>query len=234
MLLNVRGLSKQYGPNLVLHDAACTVREHEVLGLIGPNGSGKTTLFECLAGVLPANTGTVEFQGRALAPPDRKQALFYLPDAIRPWPDQTAAWALDFFCSLYGRPRSGASELRDALGLHPFVRSRIGALSKGELKRTLLALALLTPQPVLLLDEPFDGLDFRQARDVMALLRSRPLAQGRTLFLSIHQLTDAARVCDRLVLLSRGKVAAEGTLSELKALAGSTATTLEEVFLALT
>ena len=86
---------------------------------------------------------------------------------------------------------------------------------------------------MLLLDEPFDGLDFRQTRDVMTLLRHAQ-AQGRTLFLSIHQLNDAARVCDRLVLLSRGRVVGEGTLDELRATAGLADGGLEEIFLALT
>jgi ABC-2 type transport system ATP-binding protein len=86
---------------------------------------------------------------------------------------------------------------------------------------------------LLLLDEPFDGLDFRQTGDAMELLR-HTRAQGRTLFLSIHQLSDAARVCDRLVLLSRGRVVGEGTLDELRGAAGLTDGGLEEVFLALT
>ena len=106
--------------------------------------------------------------------------------------------------------------------------------SKGELKRVMLALALLSPHPLLLLDEPFDGLDFRQTRDVMDLLRTYPQERGQTLFLSIHQLTDAARVCDRLVLLSDGRVAGEGTLDELRRSAGLSEGGLEEVFLALT
>jgi ABC-2 type transport system ATP-binding protein len=97
----------------------------------------------------------------------------------------------------------------------------------------LLALGLLTPQPLLMLDEPFDGLDLRQARDVMALLR-RQAQRGRTLMLSIHQLTDAARVCDRLVLLSEGKVVGEGTIDELRRQAKLGDGGLEEIFLALT
>ena len=97
----------------------------------------------------------------------------------------------------------------------------------------MLALGLLTSQPLLLLDEPFDGLDLRQTRDVMTMLRSnRP--NGRTLLLSIHQLIDAERVCDRLVLLNEGKVAAEGTLAELRKLANIEEGGLEEIFLALT
>ena len=199
MLLSVTGVSKQFGRNTVLENAGFSVREGEILGLIGPNGAGKTTLFECLAGLIAADEGTVRFRDSELPPAGRKQALHYLPDAIRPWPDQPVRWVL----------------------------------SKGELKRLLLALGLLPPHPLLLLDEPFDGLDFRQTRDVMALLRDTR-AQGRTLFLSIHQLNDAARICDRLVLLSRGRVVGEGTLDELRAAAGLADGGLEEVFLALT
>jgi len=119
------------------------------------------------------------------------------------------------------------------LGLEPFIKSRIGSLSKGELKRTLLAMALLTRGELLLLDEPFDGLDLRQSRDVTSFLKTW-VARGRTLFLSIHQLGDASRVCDRLVLLGGGRVVGEGSLCELRAKAGITEGGLEEVFLALT
>lgn len=108
----------------------------------------------------------------------------------------------------------------------------VSALSKGYQRRLLLALGLLAPQPLLAMDEPFDGLDLRQTREEMALLRQ--MAQGgRTLLLSIHQLTDAERVCDRFVLLSAGRVRGEGTLPELRTAAGLRAGGLEEVFLAL-
>jgi ABC-2 type transport system ATP-binding protein len=218
---------------VALQDASFSVQGSEVLGLIGPNGSGKTTLFECLAGLIPADAGEVEFRDRPLPPAQRKRALFYLPDAIRPWSSQSVSWILTFFAALHGQPTSAADALARALQLEALLKSRVGTLSKGECKRVLLALGLLTPHPLLLLDEPFDGLDFRQTREVMDLLRTYP-AQGRTLFLSIHQLADAARVCDRLVLLSRGQVVGEGTLQELRAQAGLVDGGLEEVFLALT
>jgi ABC-type multidrug transport system ATPase subunit len=97
----------------------------------------------------------------------------------------------------------------------------------------LIALALLTPQPLVLLDEPFDGLDLRQVREIGPLFR-RVAATGRALLLSIHQLHDAARVCDRLVLLSDGRVVGEGTLDELRARADRPDGDVEDVFLALT
>jgi ABC-2 type transport system ATP-binding protein len=222
MLLRAHGITKRYGARAVLHDVGFEVREREILGLIGPNGAGKTTLFECLAGMISLDAGAVQ-----------SAPLFYMPDAIRPWPAQTVGWALEFFERLHARPKGEGARLGEALQLSELLRARIGSLSKGESKRLLVALGLLTPQPLLLLDEPFDGLDFRQTRDVMALLRAVP-AQGRTLFLSIHQLGDAARICDRLVLLSRGVVVGEGTLDELRAKAGVGEGGLEEVFLALT
>ena len=119
-----------------------------------------------------------------------------------------------------------------------FASSRpIGTLSKGQRKRALLALGLLTPQPALLVDEPFDGLDLRQARDVASTLRAHA-ARGRTVFLSIHHISDAARFCDRFILLSSGRVCGEGTVQELSTLAAAQGASahqeLEEVFLALT
>lgn len=232
-LLTVKSLSKYFKKRCVLSDVTFSVRGGEVLGLIGPNGAGKTTLFECLAGLLPANTGTVDFQGRELPVGQRKHELFYLPDAILPWAEQTVTWALEFFERLYPQSDLTALSLTEPLRLAEVRHSRIASLSKGERKRVLLALGLLTSHPLLLLDEPFDGLDLRQTRDVMTLLREHA-AQGRTLMLSIHQLLDAGRVCDRLVLLSAGKVAGEGTLAELREKAGVSEGGVEEIFLALT
>jgi ABC-2 type transport system ATP-binding protein len=232
-LLTVEGITKKFKQRCVLEDVSFSVRSGEVLGLIGPNGSGKTTLFECLAGLMPANAGRVKAQGKTLPPTRRREALFYLPDAIFPWPEQTVRWVLCFFKRLYKRTDSDASPLMEPLRLRELMNSRIGSLSKGERKRLLLGLGLLTPHSLLLLDEPFDGLDLRQTRDVMILLRSHA-ASGRTLMLSIHQSVDAGRVCDRLVLLSSGKVVGEGSISDLQAQANLPQAGVEEIFLALT
>jgi ABC-2 type transport system ATP-binding protein len=118
----------------------------------------------------------------------------------------------------------------------PLLDATIGSLSKGQRKRALLAIGLLMPQPMLLADEPFDGLDLRQSRDVAQTLRSYASA-GRTMFLSIHQIKDAARVCDRFVLISGGAIRGEGTAEQLASQAaarGAATGDLEEVFLALT
>jgi ABC-2 type transport system ATP-binding protein len=241
-LLTVNCLSKQFGARTVLQNVSFSVRQGEVLGLIGPNGAGKTTLFECLAGILPSDGGALSSNEQRLAPSQCKTVLFYLPDGVTPWAQQTVNWAIEFFGRLYAAPIK-ETELLNTLKLESLRQARIGSLSKGERKRMLLALGLLTPHPLLMLDEPFDGLDLRQTRDVMALLRGQA-ARGRTLMLSIHQLVDAARVCDRLILLSDGRVVGEGTINELRAQANLSKVglpqaslpeaSLEEIFLALT
>jgi ABC-2 type transport system ATP-binding protein len=232
-LLSVQGITKLFNRRRALDDVSFSVRPGEVLGLIGPNGSGKTTLFECLAGLMPANAGTVKQNGRELPPARRKEALFYLPDAIYPWAEQSVSWVLDFFRNIYQSPATDLSPLIEPLRLAELMNARTGTLSKGERKRVLLALGLLTPHPLLMLDEPFDGLDLRQTRDVMTLLKDHA-ATGRTLMLSIHQLIDAGRVCDRLVLLSAGRAVGEGSLAELRAKTNLPEAGVEEIFLALT
>jgi ABC-2 type transport system ATP-binding protein len=216
MSLAVAQLSARRGARQVLTGVSFTANRGEILGVIGPNGAGKTTLFECVAGLLPYS-GNVD-----------SDLLFYVPDAIRPWPDQTVRWTLELMSRMFGTRLD--ETLLDDLDLVALQHATVKSLSKGEAKRLDIAIGLTVPRTVLLLDEPFDGLDLRQTRQVMDVLR-RDAANGRTLVLSIHQLSDAARACDRFLLLDHGRSVAEGTLDELTEKYGPT---LEEVFLALT
>ncbi len=233
VLMQVAGLSKRYGDQRALADVSFAVHSGEVLGLIGPNGAGKTTLLEAIAGLLPADDGRVLWRGTALPFARRRELIFYLPDGLRPWDDQYVERVLEFFAAVHGRPDNDQAEIVGAVGLSPVLRKRVLALSKGYGRRLMLALALLTPQPLLLMDEPFDGFDLRQTREMMALLR-RVADGGRTLLLAIHQLVDAERVCDRFVLLAEGRVRGAGTLDDLRGRTGQEAAGLEDVFLALT
>jgi len=232
-LLEVSGLTKRYGDETALADVGFTVNAGEVLGLIGPNGAGKTTLLEAMAGVLPANSGALLWRGKNLPPARRREAMFYLPDGVRPYPEQPVARVLEFFAGVYRRSDAQVAEAIATLGLAPSLDKRVQALSKGYARRLMLALGWLAPHPVLLMDEPFDGFDLRQTRHIAQALR-RAASEGRTLVLAIHQLADAERVCDRFVLLADGRVRGTGTLAELRARACRPAASLEEIFLALT
>ena len=232
-MLKVENISRRFGNVFALNDVSFHVRAGEVLGLIGPNGAGKTTLLEILSGLLPADRGSVYWENTPLLPSRRKQALFYVPEAITPYPDQRTITVLRLFAGLFGQTNDELTRTIGELSLSSVLATRVGAFSKGYRNRLLFAIGLLTTQLLIIIYEPFDGLDLRQTRDVMDVLCKR-VANGRTLLLSIHQLTDAERLCDRFVLLSDGVVRGEGNLEELRQCAGVGRTGLEEVFLALT
>ena len=237
-VVRVDGLSKSYGRVRALDDVAFYVCTGEILGLIGPNGAGKTTLFECVAGLEAADQGRVFFGSVPVGGQRRSTKLFYVPDGIAPWGDQPVSWVLDYSIGFFAGRREIYQQVIADLALEPLMRVPIRSLSKGQRKRTLLALGLLAPQPILLIDEPFEGLDLRQSREAASTLRKH-LTPDRTFFLSIHQIVDAAKVCDRFILLSGGRVVAEGKLDTLTALARqrvghSLPDNFEEVFLALT
>lgn len=231
-LLDVRGLAKRYGDAEVLAGVDFDLRPGEILGIIGPNGAGKTTLMECLTGLLTADAGEVRVRGKPVPPARRREAMFYLPDGIAPWSDQPVWRVTGLFRELHGFDPAREAVVVGRLELSPVLDKRVVELSKGYRRRLLLALALLTPQPILILDEPFDGFDLRQTLHVMDLLRE--VAVDRALILSIHQLKDAERICERLLLLDAGRRLGFGTLAELAYQAGAAHADLEEVFLGLT
>jgi len=232
-MLKVQNISRRFGPMFALNGITFSARRGEILGLIGPNGAGKTTLFQIMSGLLPADNGAVLWEESPLPPLRRKHVMFYLPEAVTPYPDRLTIDVLALFARLFGQSDDRLAAAIEELVLTPVLSTPVGVLSKGYRRRLLLAIGLLAPQPLIMIDEPFDGLDLKQTREVMAILR-RLCGVDRTLLLSIHQLNDAERLCDRFVLLSGGSVKGEGNLEDLRARVGKEPAGLEEVFLALT
>ena len=233
VLMRVAGMSKRYGDQQALADISFDVPSNEIVGLIGPNGAGKTTLLEAIAGLIPVDSGGVLWRDEALPFGCRSDLIFFLPDGLRPWQEQYVLQVIEFIAAVYLRPTLTVTNTIRLLGLSPVLRKRVDSLSKGFCRRLMLALALLTPHPLLLMDEPFDGFDLRQTREMMNMLREVALSR-RTLLMAIHQLIDAQRVCDRFVLLAGGRVRGSGTLDELRRRIGQPSAGLEDIFLALT
>jgi ABC-2 type transport system ATP-binding protein len=233
ILLGVNSITKCYGGEAALADVSFDIQAGQIIGIIGPNGAGKTTLLEAVAGILPIDKGDVRWRGMPLRPLQRRDFMFYLPDGVRPYPDQPVARILTFFADVYRRSPGEVGHAIELLGLAPVLHKRVHSLSKGYARRLMLALGLLTPHPLLLMDEPFDGFDLRQVREVFGILR-KEADKGRTLVLAIHQLLDAERVCNRIVLLANGRVRGTGTLNDLRTRTGLSNGNLEDIFLALT
>ena len=230
-LFRADNICKHFGQQQILTDISFSAYPGEILGIIGPNGAGKTTLMECLTGLLSLSSGTIYWKDQQITPQQVNPFIFYLPDGVLPYAEQKAGQVVTFFQQLFSAENQQLQQLLERLELEPAQEKRVHSLSKGYRKRLLLLIGLLSPQPLLLLDEPFDGFDLRQSLKIMQLLRET--LSGRTLLLSIHQLTEAEKICDRFLLLNGGNVAAIGSLKQLQEQAKVSAGGLEEAFLAL-
>lgn len=233
-MLRVENLAKHFGDLRALEQVSFQIPQNSIAGVIGPNGAGKTTLLLGLAGLLPIDSGSIRWGDTILSPNTHRHITFYVEDAIQPHSLLRVESVLCFYAAVFKREKALLNGIVERLALRDSLGSRVSILSKGTAKRFLIAIGLLSTQPVLMLDEPFDGLDLKQTRQVIPLLREISAA-GRTLVLSIHQLRDAERICDRFVLLNNGRLAGSGTLVELQTVAGGAqGSGLEEIFLALT
>lgn len=237
--LAVRGLARRFGAHVAVADVSLEVRAGEIVGFLGANGAGKTTTLRCAAGLLRPHAGRVEIAGHDLWAGGRetraaKAALGFVPDRPYLYERLTPPEFLGFVASLYDVPASVAEPRLRALLARLALGEAAGALiedaSLGTRQKLAIAAALLHEPAALLLDEPLAGLDPPAAYTLKQLLRERTAA-GAGVLVSTHQLEVAERLCDRVVMLRRGRVVASGTLAELRGPRGDA--TLETLFLEL-
>ena len=233
-MIEVSHLTKKYGGHLAVDDVSFTVEDGQIYGLLGPNGAGKSTIMNILTGYLSATSGQVTVAGNPLPEKadEAKACVGYLPEQPPLYPEMTVGEYLNFVAELKKVPRAQRKEqvLRAArrTGLEKVLPRLIRSLSKGYKQRVGIAQALLGSPKIIILDEPTVGLDPAQVIEMRKLIRE--LGKAHTVILSSHILSEVQAVCQQVLILSKGKLAASGTLQELTADGRS----LEEVFLALT
>ena len=233
-MIEVSHLTKKYGGHLAVDDVSFTVEDGQIYGLLGPNGAGKSTIMNILTGYLSATSGQVTVAGHPLPEEadEAKACVGYLPEQPPLYPEMTGGEYLNFVAELKKVPRAQRKEqvLRAArrTGLEKVLPRLIRSLSKGYKQRVGIAQALLGSPKIIILDEPTVGLDPAQVIEMRKLIRE--LGKAHTVILSSHILSEVQAVCQQVLILSKGKLAASGTLQELTADGRS----LEEVFLALT
>jgi ABC-2 type transport system ATP-binding protein len=232
-LLRVEGLTVLRDGIETLHRVSFELRAGEVLAIIGPNGAGKTTLLEAVAGLRRIDAGTVSLGGRIISGlAAAAQGFTFLLDEAE-LPEEVSVSILLAHAQRCSRaPLTLAAELQKELGLLPLRSARGRELSRGERRRVALFQALCTNRPVVVLDEPLGVFDPRQQLDILRILKQRAAA-GTALLLSVHQMSDAEKLADRILLLCDGKAIACGTLAELRMLANMPSSSLDAVFLAL-
>ena len=233
-MIEVSHLTKQYGKRLAVDDVSFTVADGQICGLLGPNGAGKSTIMNILTGYLSATSGQVTVAGHPL--PEEadaaKACVGYLPEQPPLYPEMTVQEYLTFAAELKGVKKAERKEqvCRAArrTGLEAVLPRLIRSLSKGYKQRVGIAQALLGSPRLIILDEPTVGLDPAQVIEIRKLIRE--LGRAHTVILSSHILSEVQAVCQQILILSKGHLAAAGSLEELTADGKS----LEEVFLELT
>lgn len=215
------GVGKSYGVRTVVSEISFALAGGERVALLGHNGAGKTTLMKMMLGLTPVSAGRIRVLGHdpAAAPAGVRRALGFLPENVAFDPAITGRDMLAFFATLKHRPAREVGQLLEQVGLAGAAGRRVGTYSKGMRQRLGLAQALLGSPRLLLLDEPTNGLDPELRAAFYAILAERA-AQGVAVMLSSHLLTELEGPADRILIMDRGRLAAAGTLDQLRARAG--------------
>ena len=230
MLLEVHDVTKRYGPQKALDGVSVSVPKGQVVGLLGPNGAGKSTLMKSILGYLPTDGGTIFFDGMDVrnGGDALRKRMGYLPEHNPLYPEMYVREFLDFIAGLHGIQGKEARALKVAqtierVGLGPEAHKPIAALSKGYKQRVGLAQAILHDPELLILDEPTSGLDPLQLKEIRGLITE--FGKTRTVILSTHIMQEVEAMCDRVVMIQRGRIVEDAPLDTLMARGG-----LEAVF----
>ena len=220
-MITVQHITKRYGHHTAIEDVSFEVKKGEILGFLGPNGAGKTTTMRIIACFMPPSEGSVQVAGYDCfeQPQEVKRRIGYLPETPPLYQELTVTEYLRFVGALKrlssSRTEGRMFQVIEQLGLESVRHRVIGHLSKGFRQRVGLAQALIHDPPVLILDEPTAGLDPKQIIEIRKVIRG--LAGSHTLILSTHILSEATAICDRVVIIDRGRIVAEDTPVQLSA-----------------
>lgn len=222
-MIEISNLVKKYGKNYAVNDISFSVGKGEIVGFLGPNGAGKTTTMNILTGYLSATSGSVKIAGYDILdnPIEAKKHIGYLPELPPLYLDMTVKEYLGFVydlkkCTL--NKRKHINEIVDVLSLGNYFKRPINQLSKGYRQRVGIAQALISSPDILIFDEPTVGLDPRQIIEIRELITS--LGKDHTVILSTHILPEVNAVCDRVVIIDKGRIVANEKTSDLEAVSG--------------
>jgi ABC-2 type transport system ATP-binding protein len=217
-MLELRGLVKRYGPITALDGMECTIAPGEIFGLVGANGAGKTTAMRMIIGLVVPDEGSMSWMEQPIDAVARK-GFGYMPEELGLYPKMTAHEQLRYFGELRGLPRATADDAAgywiERLRLESRRHERVDRLSLGNQQRLQLAVALVHRPDLMILDEPFSGLDPQGADEIVRILREEA-DRGATIIFSSHQLEFVEDLCERVVILSRGRTAAAGRVADLR------------------
>ena len=216
MSIEVNNISKFYGSQKALDSVSFSIKKGEIVGFLGPNGAGKSTLMKILTGYLEPDSGEAAVNEHPLATEllEAQKSIGYLPENNALYSEMYVREYLEFNASIYKVPKTAIEEVIQKTGLSPEANKKIGQLSKGYRQRVGLANALLHDPEVLILDEPTTGLDPNQLVEIRELIRET--GKSKTIFLSTHIMREVEALCERVIIISKGKIVADKKLAELR------------------
>jgi ABC-2 type transport system ATP-binding protein len=218
-MIEIKNLSKHFGPKVAVDNLSLSVRKGEVLGFLGPNGAGKSTAMRMITGYLPPTEGTVSVGGADIvdSPNEAKKKIGYLPESAPLYADMTVTSFLNFAAELRGmkgdEKKAAVEKAINTCFLQKVRHQSLDTLSKGYKHRTCLAQAIIHDPEVLILDEPTDGLDPNQKDVVRQLIRE--MGKTKAIVFSTHILEEVEACCSRAIIIDQGKIVADGTPDEL-------------------
>lgn len=215
MSIEVKNISKNYGAQKALDQVSFSVKKGEIVGFLGPNGAGKSTLMKILTTYLSADEGTASVNGNNVIenPKSVQQSVGYLPEHNPLYLDLYVREYLAFNADVYKISKSRIQEVIELTGLTPESHKKIGQLSKGYRQRVGLATALLHNPEVLILDEPTTGLDPNQLVEIRNVIKN--VGKDKTVFLSTHIMQEVEAICDRVIIIDKGKIVTDKKLTKL-------------------
>lgn len=216
MSITVKNITKTFGQQKALNNVSFSIKKGEIVGFLGPNGAGKSTMMRILTTYYKADSGDAEVNGHDVLTAERavQESIGYLPEHNPLYLEMYVKEYLAFNADVYKVPKSKIEEVIEQTGLTPEAHKKIGQLSKGYRQRVGLAAALLHDPEVLILDEPTTGLDPNQLIEIRKMIRD--IGKEKTILLSTHIMKEVEAVCDRVIIISKGKLVADKKLEELR------------------
>lgn len=234
--IELKNLNKNFGEIRAIKDFNLTAEKGQVIALLGPNGAGKSTLMNMITGYLTPSSGEIKILGRNIEqyPLEARRNIGFLSEGAPLYPDMSVAAFLAYMAELRGffgrEKRQQVEQAASTAKVEPVMGQKIETLSKGYVRRVGFAQSILSDPEILLLDEPTDGLDPNQKQHIRGLIEQ--MGRKKTILISTHLLEEAETVCNRIVLINKGEIVADGTLSEV--LKQTKAKSLEKAFAKLT
>lgn len=216
--IRLEGVSKQLGGRKVLKGVSFAVKQGDIFGYLGPNGSGKTTTIRVLLGLLELASGRATILGEDVSKDEARRKVGFVLESDGLYDNKTAEENLGYYARIYGvtEPASRIDRILDLVGLQDRAKDKVGTYSKGMRQRLALARAMMHEPELLILDEPTAGVDPSGQIEVRQIILNMAYEEGKTVFLSSHNLDEVQRICNRIALIDRGEIKLYGELEQLQ------------------